>query len=227
MPNKIQLLTNLFRKSSTDLDDSVPTTSYSLLVWDGDEVKTVTGTNVASTMFSASAFTTYGNKTTLNIGTAANSTAVEYGNGYNHVTVLTIPGFTQAIAGANLGFGKKIYDFPLGAVKCKRALINITMTAATDTTVGEIGLGTVIASGVITGLGGTATFENVVDGFANTAPAPTGGATQAQKECEADNPDGTSTALDLFLNFAGGWSATESLTIGGTIVLFWDYLGAF
>lgn len=212
---KKQILESLNHFNEDDCSVTTPDTNYSLIAWDGDEVKAVPLQKVTDISYT-------------NAGTAGTGVvATEYGDAYSHVTVLTISGLSQAIAGANLGFGKKIYDFPLGAIKCKRALINITLQAGTDTTVGEIGLGSVVATGSITGLGGTATFENIVDGFANTAPSLTGAATQAQKECEADNPDGTSTAVDLYLNFAGGWSATEFLYISGTITIFWDFLGTY
>lgn len=162
-----------------------------------------------------------------NVGTVANGTVKEYGDKYSHVSVISITSFAQAVAGAALGFGKKIYDFPEGLVKCKRAVIDITMTAATSEDVGEVGLGTVVASGAVSTLGGTATFEDIVDGFANTAPSTTGGATQAGKECEAGILDGTSTAKDLFLNFAATWTPSEDITIAGTVTLFWDYLGDY
>jgi len=162
-----------------------------------------------------------------NVGAVANGTVVEYGDKYSHVSVISITEFTQAVAGAALGFGQKIYDFPEGIVKCKRAIIDITMTAATSTDVGEVGLGTVVASGEISTLGGTATFEDIVDGFANTAPSAVGAATQAGKECEAGQLDGSSTAKDIFLNFAATWTPSEDITISGTVTLFWDYLGDF
>jgi len=162
-----------------------------------------------------------------NLGAVANGTVVEYGDKYSHVSVITVTEFAQAVAAASLGFGKKIYDFPEGLVKCKRAVLDVTMTAATSTDVGEIGLGTVVAVGAVATLGGTATFEDIVDGFANTAPASGGGDTQAGKECEAGQLDGTSTAKDLFLNFAAAWTPTEDVTISGTVTLFWDYLGDF
>jgi hypothetical protein len=162
-----------------------------------------------------------------NLGSVANGTVMEYGNKYSHVSVISVTEFTQAVAGADLGFGKKIYDFPEGLVKCKRAVIDITMSAPTSTDVGEVGLGTVVASGAVATLGGTATFEDIVDGFANTAPSVAGAATQAGKECEAGQLDGTSTSKDLFLNFAASWTPTEDITISGTITLFWDYLGDY
>lgn len=164
---------------------------------------------------------------TQNVGVAANSTVEEYGNGYQHVTKITITSFTQAVTAAALGFGKKIYDFPQGIIRFKKVFAAITIAAPASTTTGEIGLGTVVASGAIATLGGTATFENILDGTANTETSSAGALTNIVANCETDNPDGTTTALDLYLNIAGTWEASENLTISGTVTLFWDYLGDY
>ena len=227
-PTKRAFLKSLNHFPDTASNTSSPTDDYVLPFWDGaDDVLFATAAEAAGSAFDSTAMKTAGVQTTLNVGTATNSTAVEYGDGYHHCTVFTVTEFTQAIAGANLGFGKKIYDFPDGGVKCKRVMVDITMTAATDTTVGEVGLGTVVASSTITTLVGTATFEDILDGTANTAPSAVGAATQILAECESGILDGTTTAKDLYLNFAGGWSSTENLTISGTVTLFWDFLGDF
>ena len=167
--------------------------------------------------------------TDVKVGSVANGTVTEYGNKYQHVSTIKVTAFTQAIAGAALSFGKKIYDFPEGIIKCTRAVFDVNMIAPTDTIVGEIGLGTVVGSGANATLGAVgATAEDIVDGFATTEPAASPGAdTQAGKEAEAGQLDGTSTAKDLYLNFAATWTATESLTISGTVTLFWEWLGDY
>ena len=164
--------------------------------------------------------------TASNSGVAATGvTAEEFGDDYQHVTKLTIAAFTQATASAALAFGRKIYDFPIGHIKVNRALMKITISSPTQTVVGELALGTVVASLAAATTGGTATFENIIDGTANTATSLAGALTVINKAAEADVPDGSSTALDLYLNAAGTWTATENLTISGEITLFWDYLG--
>lgn len=164
---------------------------------------------------------------TENIGVASYGSAEEYGDGFQHVTKLTIPSFTQAVTNAALCFGKKLYDFPQGIIRFKKVFVHLTIAAPTCTVVGEIALGTVIGSGAAATTGGTATFENILDGTANTETSSTGAVTNIVANCEADNPDGTTTALDLYLNIAGTWTASENLTISGTITLFWDYLGDY
>lgn len=160
-----------------------------------------------------------------NAGVAANGSAIEYGDGFNHVTVISFTTFTQAVTAAALAFGKKIYDFPLGHIKVERALMKITIAAPASTTVGELALGTVVASGAAATTGGTATFENIIDGTANTVTSPAGALTVINKTAEADVPDGSATANDLYLNIAGTWGASENLTISGSVTIFWQYLG--
>lgn len=164
--------------------------------------------------------------TISNAGAAeTGSTAEEFGDDYQHVTKITVAPFTQAVTAAALAFGKKIYDFPLGHIKVNRALMKVTIVAPASTTIGELALGTVVASGVAATTQGTATFENIIDGTANTVTSAEGALTVINKAAEADVPDGSSTALDLYLNAAGTWEATENLTISAEITIFWDYLG--
>ena len=162
-----------------------------------------------------------------NVGAAVNATAKEFGDPYHHVTVITVPAFTQAVTSAALAFGKKIYDFPQGIIRFKESFLTTTIAAPVSTTTGEVALGTVVAAGAAATTGGTATFENILDGTAMTETSPTGAVSNFVFTPETDNPDGTTTALDLYLNIAGTWEAIENLTITATLVLFWDYLGDY
>lgn len=167
--------------------------------------------------------------TDQNVGVAGDDmSVVEYGNKHQHVTEITIEEFTQAIAGAALGFGKKLYDFPAGGVKVTRVMMDINIAAPTDTIVGELGVGTIVAVGAIATLGaGHNDMEDIVDGFANTITSSGGADTQAYKEAESGILDGSSTAKDAYFNVAATWTASEDLTISGKIVLFWDALPDF
>ena len=108
-------------------------------------------------------------KTAANVGTAETGvTAVEYGDGYHHLTELTVSTTLPAIAGgADLAVGKLLYTFPAGVIA-----VNVShMSLAIQQTEGNItadtpdgGLGTVIASGAVAVLSGTATFENILTG---------------------------------------------------------------
>lgn len=162
---------------------------------------------------------------TSGYGTPANGTCVELGDGRNNCTVITFTTFTQAVTNAALAFGKKIYDFPTGHIKVNRALMKITQACPTITVVGELALGTVVASGVAATTGGTATFEDIIDGTVNTVTSSSGAQTLINKTTEADVPDGHTTACDLYLNVAGTWTAAEDMTISGTVTIYWSFMG--
>jgi len=178
-----------------------------------------------------SGITTFSNETVTaaNVGTASTGvTAVEYGaGGGRHKTVLTLSEFTQAIAGAALGFGKSLYTFPEGFIKVVYATADVTIAGATETGTPDIGVGTVVASGEIDALDGTATFEDIMDGFTGTAITSEGSDSNNYVEAESELLDGHTTAIEAFLNFAETWTASEDLTISGTVTLYWDSLGDY
>ena len=164
-------------------------------------------------------------------GTAAtNWTAVEYGDGIRHRTILTRDSdLVQAVASAALGFGEKIYDFPEGQVGMVAGTMEFTISAPTATNTPEVGLGHVVATGAIATLGaGAATMESVLDGTATSA-ITTAGTDEAYvfaAESDLAAYDGSATALDLYLNIAGNWAVTEDITLSDiTVTLVWDYLG--
>jgi hypothetical protein len=110
-----------------------------------------------------------------NAGTAGTGvTAVEYGDGFHHLTKLTFSATTLITdpggAGVNAE-GVIIYTFPAtgdiivhsttGKLGCK--------AVANAADVPEIGIGSVIATGAIANLSGTATFEDYMTGTAATA----------------------------------------------------------
>lgn len=76
----------------------------------------------------------------------------------------------QGADNESLAGGVKIFDVPGVKMKIHTARIayNLTLSAAAmTTTAGEIGLGTALASGAAAVLGGTATFEDILEGGAN------------------------------------------------------------
>lgn len=170
-------------------------------------------------------------KSTLNAGTAnTGTTAVEYGDGYNHVTVLTVNTTLPAIAGgADLGVGKLLYTLPAGAQVIDAAYMSLGITQTegninADTPDG--GLGTVIASGAVATLDGTATFENILTG--QTFNNCTGTA-----EVKTAIPTaGTSLVMEVggaktvYFNVADGWAASgdAAALLAGTVVLAWRTL---
>jgi hypothetical protein len=87
----------------------------------------------------------------------------------------------------------------------------------------DIGIGTVIGSGVVNVLGGTATFENILTG--QTAADCDGTATV--KTVDTSLVIESSAAHTVHLNVADGWAADgdEGALLKGTVTINWQWLG--
>jgi len=173
----------------------------------------------------------------VQLGTTPVGTVVvkEYGDGRDMVTELTLTNFiVGALAGAAaaLGVGNIVYAFPAGQHFELVSSLNAIVLTATGTAVAtDTGLGSVIASGVISVLSGTATFEDRLTGQTINTAAGGGAAVSALTAATAGI--GTGIALNVaasvknvFLNSAGTWNAdnTGNLTASGTIVLKWTMM---
>ena len=170
------------------------------------------------------------------VTTGATTAAVEHGDSIDHLTVLTMTAFAVGTSGdaASLGIGAKFYTFPAGTIEVQAATMVGGLTAAISNTAQtpEVGIGTVIASGAVAVLSGTATFEDLIDGNTST----TGGDTVAPDVAGTAFYKGAGTRLpvlikttggkarDLFLNCAVAWAdvtAAGAVTFTGTITLKW------
>lgn len=187
----------------------------------GDNELVIGGTFNASTAL----------KTTKNVGAAgAGVTAVHYGDGFKNTAVLTVASVLPAIAGgASLGVGKLVYTLPTGAVIVDSAYMSMGITQTqgninADTPV--VGLGTVIASGAVAVLSGTATFQNILVGTA--AANCTGTATVKTAIPTAAVPlvIETAGAKTVYFNVADGWAASgdAAAIIAGTIVINYTFV---
>lgn len=172
-----------------------------------------------------------GNKTTLNVGTpGTNVTAVEWGDGYNHVTVLTLTGaaLLPTIPADAEAAGAVIYTFPAGVYVGTAAHMDITSAVVDSATnAADIGLGSVIATGDVATLDGTSTFEDWLTG--QTISDVSSPATEKSTIMTGGAPllfeAGGSHVLNI--NIAGTWNATiASLTLTGTVTIYWTFLGA-
>lgn len=162
-----------------------------------------------------------------NIGTPGTGvTAVEYGDGYDHVTVLTVSTTLPAIAGgASLGVGKLMYTFPAGVIDVEQAYITMAITQTQgniNANTPNVGLGTTIASGVVSTLSGTAAFENALKG--SNAANCTGTATKSLVTCNLEL-----IAADdhtFYFNAAAAWAAggDSAALLTGTIVIDWKFI---
>ena len=166
-------------------------------------------------------------KNTANVGTAATGTsAVEYGDGYHHQSVLTVSTTLPAIAGgANLAVGKLLYTLPAGAIIIHGVYMSLGITQTqgninADTP--DVGIGTTIASGVVALLSGTAAFENVLTG--QTAANCTGTATVKTVNTPVVIASGDDHTL--YFNVADGWAASgdAAAVLAGTVVVDWSFM---
>lgn len=122
--------------------------------------------------------------------------------------------FDTGADAANLADGLNIVDLPAGIYnpivgRFKGSLKN--SLALGENASGEIGIGTTVGSGAVATLGGTAGFENWMDGQA--IAAITAGATVAQDHTGAADAGWTeslASALSLYLNVAAAFSDEAS-----------------
>jgi hypothetical protein len=172
------------------------------------------------------------NLNTANAGTAGTGvTAAEYGDGKNHVTVLTVAdgALGTITGGTSEAFGLKIYTFPAGAHihEVSYMSLGLTTAGATKTDTPDVGLGSVTGSGanaLLSAVG--ATSEDYITG--QTATNASGTATVAFSAAVAGYGLGISlnaaaSVKNFFLNAADAWAAgaTGALTADGTVVIKW------
>jgi len=165
------------------------------------------------------------------VGTlGTNVTAAHFGDGKNYITILTLTAASLGppTAATNLAIGALIYTFPAGVHVHTATYMSIGLTVGGVTTdTPDVGIGSVIGSGVVTVLGGTATFEDYITGqtatnCSGTATVKTSVATAgALTGISINEVGGTKT---VYLNAADGWDAgvTGNLTATGTVTLKWS-----
>lgn len=158
-------------------------------------------------------------------------TAVEYGDGTIHQTVLTLT-LTGAndldLADGDHGIGVKIYDFPEGRILILGAVADIAMAT---TGVGahpndqySVALGSVTAAD---DNDLTATEADIIAKI--TADGETTAAAHGQLAASAQF-DGTSSALDLFFNVAcanANNTGAQTYAATGTVTITWVNLGDY
>lgn len=167
------------------------------------------------------------------VTTAVGTVAIrEFGSDRDKTTELTLTNFiVGALAGgaAALGVGNIVCAFPTGQhFEIVASLSALVLKCAGTAVATDTGLGSVIATGVVSVLSGTATFEDRLTGQTISTAAGGGAAVSALTAATAGI--GTGIALNVaasvknvFLNSAGTWNAnnTGNLTASGKIVLKW------
>ncbi len=169
------------------------------------------------------------NNGTVNTGV----TAVEQGDGFNHVTTLTVSQLNSLTLADNAAIcdGYLLYTLPAGVCVIDYAYMTMGITAGSaqlQADQPETGLGTVIGTGGVATLA-TATFENIIT--AQTAADSNGTATVKTLSPSVINRPliiETGDAHTVHFNVAATWSddTTPDLTcdIAGTVVLAWRFL---
>ena len=165
--------------------------------------------------------------TSKNVGTvAAGSTVVEYGDGTKHQSVITVDTALGDIpGGAELGLGVLVYTFPAGALNVKATYMSMALTQTDGnitSDVPDIGVGSVVASGVVGVLGGTSTFEDMLTGRA----ADDCDGTAEVAHVATSKLVATGDAHTVYFNAAYDWTASgdDACAIAGTIIIEWTFV---
>ncbi len=172
--------------------------------------------------------------TDANLGTSAATSVKEYGDGFNHITVLTatalaVPAITEGAAEAT---GDLIYTFPAGAIILDAAYMSIALNlngTDQDAIVADLGLGTTIGTGAVGLLDTTAGFEDILSGQPVTCNGVS--AIVAAKQSTGGGPMFIATGDDhtVHVNYANSAWAAQSDGDGtgaytGTVILIWKFL---
>ena len=170
-------------------------------------------------------------ETGANLGVSAATSVKEYGDGFNHVTVLTatalaLPDIADNAAKA---VGDLIYTLPAGAIILEAVYANIIVAPAgaeNDAVSADVGVGSTIATGAVAVLDGTLGFEDMLTGFAVTTDDAT--ASVSAQQSTAGGPMFVASGDDhtVHVNVAATWlsSAAQTCTYTGTVVLIWKFL---
>lgn len=168
-------------------------------------------------------------RTASNVGTKNGATVsvAEYGDGFNHTTVLTLTATPLTVGSSeDLAVGVLVYTLPAGANLINSAYMSVavdagSVSATADTP--EVGLGTVIGSGVVSVL--STTLENIITGQVATDTNGTATVKGAGPTGSVPLEIATGGAHTVHLNMADGWGANADAdgTLSGTIVLNWTF----
>jgi hypothetical protein len=163
-----------------------------------------------------------------NAGTAnTGTTAVEYGDGRQHTTVLTVATTIPAIAGgAALSVGKLLYTFPAGAIVVDKAYMSMAITQSQGNITADtpdVGLGTVIAAGANALLSDTSGAENVLTGQTANDCNGTAEVKTVGDQILVIEAGGAHT---LYFNVADDWAASgdAAAAIAGTVTIHWQFM---
>ena len=150
----------------------------------------------------------------------------EIGGDQSHVTTIDIADLALIVTtNANKADGKLLYTFPAGNILITGASLSLGIVGtaalnAADTP--DVGLGTVVASGAVATLDGTATFENILTGQTWSAACNS----VVQQAVSATSLSILAAAAHtVYLNIADGWAGVDAgMKATGRIVINWQYM---
>lgn len=183
------------------------------------DIGTFASGDITTTGTVQSSITTAVSNGALESGVAANY----YSDGIRTTATLTLTNLAVTVGSSeDLGVGVLTFTLPAGDITVEQAAFDIQLAGITQTgETPDIGLGTVVASGIVTDLSGTSTFENIISGVAasdtNGTTTVAHGTTNFQVL--------TGAAHTVFFNLADTWGANgdATMTVNGTIVLVYRY----
>lgn len=160
--------------------------------------------------------------------------ATEYGDAAIHKTVLTLSGISITMTDASTAGchgSLKVYDFPNGIIQILGSSYDLTTLAGaggigdTAALVGSLGSATVSTSNATL----TTTEADLIASTSGTLTAGAG-TLKSYGSLVATAFDGHTTAVDAYLNLAvpdAGSSASDTVTVSGTITIVWSNLGNY
>ncbi len=204
----------------------------------GNEALTTTGavaTGAVTTTGATSATgtaTSAGHLNTLNNGSVPGTvTAVEYGDGYNHVTILTVTAavFVPDVPANVEEVGALIYTFPTGVHRVNATHMDITAIALETNDPADciLACGSTLAAGDTVTFG-VATDEDFIDGNAYDVTDLNGGTAKVLGESGDGTIFMTGDSKLFHINTAGTWTdgvAAGEATVTGTVTIWWTFLG--
>lgn len=227
--------TGALTQTEIEILDGATVTTAELNILDGvtstaAELNLLDGSTTANSVASKAAILDASKRlvTNANVGTPGTGvTAVEIGDGITHTSILTLTNVAITIGDtADLGTGALIYTLPAGVQFIDYAYMSVALTAddvANQTDTPEVGLGTVIASGAVAVLGGTPTFEDIIEG---AAVADCNGTAKVIADVPTANIPLVRLSGDaktIHLNYADGWAdgTVQTALASGTVVIKW------
>ena len=219
-------------------------TDSSAAITFGNENLSTTGTlaSGALTVTGAASATTTSTATTGFIGanlictdnvgsTPGTVSAVEFGDGYNHVTRLTVTAAVFVVdVPANVEeVGALIYTFPTGVHRVNATHMDITAVALETNDPADciLACGSTLAAGDTVTFG-VATDEDFIDGVAYDVTTLNAGTATVVAEVGDGTIFLTGDSKLFHINTAGTWTdavAAGEATVTGTVTIYWTFLG--